>query len=70
MSNSEVVSAINGIGVVLSKLLDRVVNVERAVAKVLSDQLKKKQGEPKKRQSVPLVVRVSVRMCTVIYTLQ
>ena len=58
MSNSEVVTAINGIGLILKTIFERVQNTEREVLKIKS-RLSKDKPKEKKRQTVPLVVRVS-----------
>ena len=58
MSNSEVVTAINGIGLILKTMFERVQNTEREVLKIKS-RLSKDKPKEKKWQTVPLVVRVS-----------
>lgn len=58
MSNSEVVSAINGIGDILGKLVDRVVRSEKELVSIKSNLSKNNSSVTQKRRSVPLVVKV------------
>ena len=60
MSHPQVVSAINGIGVVLEKLMDRVEQSEKALVAVQS--ASKKRLNMRKKQAVPLVVRVRLNL--------